>query len=115
MRTASGYRCYDERALQELELVKAARSLGFSLKETKVILDVVRTGPAECSSVLEVARHRLAVLDSLLASLNEKRRRLSAAIERCGPRPCTITLSRLATDVIGRGARGDDVGRIDTP
>lgn len=101
VRTAAGYRRYDERALEELELVKAARSLGFSLNEIKGILGVVRAGPARCSPVLEVARRRLAKLDDVLASLKQTRTALAAAIDRCGPRPCTITLSRLATDVMG--------------
>ena len=45
VRTAVGYRHYDARALEELELVKAARSLGFSLNEITGILGVVRPGP----------------------------------------------------------------------
>ena len=105
VRTAAGYRRYDERALEELALVKAARSLGFSLNEVKGILGVVRAGPARCSPVLEVARRRLAELDDVLASMKQTRTALAAAIDRCGPRPCTITLRRLATDVIGHTPR----------
>jgi len=105
VRTAAGYRRYDERALEELALVKAARSLGFSLNEVKGILGVVRAGPARCSPVLEVAKRRLAELDDVLASMKQTRTALAAAIERCGPRPCTITLGRLATDVIGHAPR----------
>lgn len=105
VRTAAGYRRYDERAIEELELVTAARSLGFSLNEVNGILAVVRAGPAHCSPVLEVARHRLAELDQVIASLKQKRTALAAAIDRCGPRPCTITLSRLTTDVIGHAPR----------
>jgi DNA-binding transcriptional MerR regulator len=105
VRTAAGYRRYDERALEELDLVRAARSLGFSLNEVKSILGVVRTGPARCSLVLEVAKRRLAELDDVLASVKQTRTALAAAIDRCGPRPCTITLSRLATDVIGHAPR----------
>ncbi len=105
VRTAAGYRRYDERALEELELVKAARSLGFSLNEVKGILAVVRARPAHCSPVLEVARRRLAELDRVLASMKQTRTALAAAIDPCGPRPCTITLSRLATNVIGQTPR----------
>jgi DNA-binding transcriptional MerR regulator len=104
-RTAAGYRRYDEQAVEELALVKAARSLGFSLNEVKDILGVVRTGPARCSPVLEVARRRLAELDNVLASMKQTRTALAAAIDRCGPRPCTITLSRLASSVIGQVPR----------
>jgi len=105
LRTAAGYRRFDERAIQEIELVKSARSLGFSLKEVKGILGVVRTGPARCTPVLEAARRRLAELDDVLASMKRTRTALAAAIERCGPRPCTITLSQLASDVIGQARR----------
>jgi len=105
VRTAAGYRRYDERAIEELELVKGARSLGFSLNEIKDILGIVRARPARCSPVLQVARRRLAELDDVLASMKRKRTALAAAIDRCGPRPCTITLSRLATDVIGHAPR----------
>jgi len=109
VRTAAGYRSYEERALEELELVKAAQwlgfSLSFSLNEIKGILGVVRAGPARCSPVLEVAKRRLAELDDVLASMKQTRTALAAAIDRCGPRPCTITLSRLATDVMGHAPR----------
>jgi DNA-binding transcriptional MerR regulator len=104
LRTAAGYRRFDERAIQENELVKAARSLGFSL-EVKGILDVVRAGPARCTPVLEVARRRLAELDDVLASMKRTRTALAAAIDRCGPRPCTISLSQLASGVIGQVRR----------
>lgn len=105
VRTTGGYRRYDERALEELELVKAARSVGFSLGELKGILGVVRAGPARCLPVLEVARRRLAELDEHLASMKQTRKALAAAIDRCGPRPCTITRSRLAADFIGQRRR----------
>jgi DNA-binding transcriptional MerR regulator len=114
LRTTAGYRRYDEWVVEELDLVKAVRSLGFSLKEVKAILGVVRAGPAPCSPVLEVARRRLAEIDDVLAALKRKRTALAAAIVRCVPRPLSDHRKSLATDILGthRGAAVAAIGDL---
>lgn len=66
-RSASGYRVYDQAAARQLQFVKKAQALGFSLDEIRVILNLRGGGKKTCDRVLAIAE----------ATLDETERRLS--------------------------------------
>lgn len=98
-RTASGYRRYGSRAVEELGFIHKAQSLGFSLDEIRQILDLGRSGRAPCASVLAIAEAHLATLEQRMSQLAQLREQLSEAIRgwKDGgvPTECASTLCGL--------------------
>jgi DNA-binding transcriptional MerR regulator len=90
VRTESGYRLYDESVLEQLEFVKRAQALGFSLAEIARITAESRAGHSPCAEVREIVRERLRELDERLAELKRYRKDLAAALDdwdQAGDRP----------------------------
>jgi DNA-binding transcriptional MerR regulator len=79
-RTESGYRLYDEAVVEQLEFIRQAQTLGFSLAEIARITAESRAGHSPCAEVREIVRARLAELDERLAELKRYRRELAATL-----------------------------------
>jgi DNA-binding transcriptional MerR regulator len=79
-RTESGYRLYDESIVEQLEFIRRAQSLGFTLAEIARITNESRAGNSPCAEVREIVRGRLAELDERLAELERYRRDLAATL-----------------------------------
>jgi len=79
-RTEGGYRLYDAEALDTLEFIKRAQTLGFTLDEIKRIIAESRAGQSPCSEVREVVRQRLAELDERMAQMQRYRDELAATL-----------------------------------
>ncbi|HEY0003581.1 MAG TPA: heavy metal-responsive transcriptional regulator [Pyrinomonadaceae bacterium] len=81
-RTVSGYRLYDEKALDRLAFIKRAQMLGFSLDEIRQIIAESEAGQSPCAGVREVVRKRLQELDERMAQMRRYRRELALALEQ---------------------------------
>ena len=81
-RSGSGYRRYSEATVAELEFIKKARALGFSLDEIGEILQLRRSGKRPCARVMDLAKARLADVDEQMRRLSAFRTQLAAEISR---------------------------------
>lgn len=72
-RSASGYRVYDHAAARQLQFVKKAQTLGFSLDEIRRILSLRGGGKKTCARVLAIAEATLAETERRLAELQSFR------------------------------------------
>jgi DNA-binding transcriptional MerR regulator len=79
-RTESGYRLYDEGVLEQLEFIRRAQALGFSLAEIARVIADRRAGQSPCAEVREIVRARLRELDERLAELQRYRGELAATL-----------------------------------
>jgi DNA-binding transcriptional MerR regulator len=75
-RTASGYRAYDEDALERLRFIQGAQRLGLRLRDIADLLLVRDTGACPCEPAEELLRRRLAELDAEMARLAALRTQL---------------------------------------
>lgn len=82
-RTASGYRDYDEPALQRLRFVQRARSLGFSVRECANLLALYEDKQRASAEVKGLAREHVAQIDAKIAELRAMRRTLGKLIDKC--------------------------------
>ncbi|MDB5580908.1 MAG: MerR family transcriptional regulator [Bradyrhizobium sp.] len=71
-RRLSGYRDYDERALEIILFITRARGLGFSLAEVAAHLESPRDHTRK-SRLLSTMEKKIRELDSLLADLRKRR------------------------------------------
>ncbi len=91
-RTASGYRDFDEPALDRLAFIRAAQAVGLSLGEIRGIVALRDAGETPCGHVLELLRDRSAKLDQRIAELRSLRaelRRLEERARALDPADCS--------------------------
>lgn len=81
-RSGGGYRRYSEATVAELEFIKKARALGFSLEEIAEIVQLTRAGKRPCARVMDLAKARLADVDDQMRKLSAFRNQLAAEISR---------------------------------
>lgn len=103
-RSASGYRDYDESALDRLGFIRAAQAVGLSLGEIRGIVALRDGGDTPCGHVLDLLRARSAELDRRIAELRSLRGELHRLVERaesldpadCDPRGICHIIARPA-------------------
>jgi MerR family copper efflux transcriptional regulator len=81
-RTEGGYRLYDGEALDTLDFIKRAQTLGFTLEEIKRIIAESRAGESPCDEVREIVRQRLTELDQRLAQMQQYRNALAHTLKQ---------------------------------
>lgn len=79
-RSASGYRLSPAQALSRVRLIRGALAIGFSVRELAVILAERDRGGSPCHRVRELARQKLAVVESSLRDLQIWRRELKTTL-----------------------------------
>ncbi len=87
-RTQSGYREYGPNELNQLNFVRHAKSLGFSLDEIRQILRTRSQGECPCTDVLAVAEQHLAQISQQIAQLEQFKQQLARAVrewKKAGP------------------------------
>jgi len=78
-RTRVGYRLYDEDAVARVRFIKAAQSLGLSLREIRELI-ALGAERSPCGRVRKLLREKLQALDRRIAELRAFRRELAAQI-----------------------------------
>ena len=81
VRSASGYRLYDEGVIERLAFIKKAQTLGFTLDEIRRIIEDARAGESPCEEVREIVRQRLAELDERLREMKRYRQELAQTLK----------------------------------
>jgi len=93
-RTSSGYRDYDEGALERLGFIKAAQAVGFSLGEIKEVLAFGDRGEAPCLHVTQLMEKRIRSLSGHIHGLEQMRSELERLVKKAktlpGPNPGTF-------------------------
>ena len=82
-RGANNYRIYDGRILQELDLIKKLKNVGFTLNEIK---DLKRMGALDmisCGTVGPLVKEKLTKIEEQLAELKEQKRKLLLLMQSC--------------------------------
>lgn len=82
-RTPAGYRVYDTDHIARLKFILRARELGFSIEETRGLLDLVDGGDQTCAEVKARTEHHLADVRAKIADLRRIEKVLSATAARC--------------------------------
>ena len=94
-RQPSGYRDYATDAVLDLQFIKRAQQLGFSLKEISELLSISREPDATAAEVKQLAEEKLADLADKIRSLQRMKRALRKVAESCPGRGPTSDCSIL--------------------
>jgi DNA-binding transcriptional MerR regulator len=82
VRSASGYRRYAEDAVRELQFIRKARALGFSLDEISEIVKLTRSGKTPCARVMSLAHQHLEAVQERIRLLETFRDQLATELAR---------------------------------
>ena len=85
-RTPSGYRDYDEAAVERLSFVRAAQVVGLTLGQIREVIAFRDQGEPPCALVLDLIRLRSAELGARIAEM----RRIKAELDHLAERARTL-------------------------
>lgn len=81
-RTGSGYRQYGEQELKQLQFIRQAKSLGFTLDEIREIIRSRGRGQCPCTDVIAIAERHLGDVTEQIQTLEAFKSELTAAIRQ---------------------------------
>ena len=82
-RSDAGYRLYGGDAVRRVRFILQAKELGFTLSETRELLDLRVTDTAACDDVAARARAKIEAVDSRICDLRRVRRALDELLAAC--------------------------------
>ncbi len=85
-RLDSKYRIYDTDSLKQIRFIRAAKSMGFSLKEIHELLRLRASTPGRCEGVQTKAANKLKEVRERMASLKKLESTLLELISDCKKR-----------------------------
>lgn len=91
-RTPSGYRDYDEAAVERVRFVRDAQATGLTLAEIASVLELKDAGSTSCRHTTDLLHRHLADLDEQIRRLTDARRELTELAQRAAdldPAACT--------------------------
>lgn len=81
-RKRSGYRFYDEKSFLRLGFIKRTKELGFSLRETKTLLDLASKN-ASCASIKKQTEEKISDIEQRISDLHRIKTALQSLAESC--------------------------------
>lgn len=88
-RTHTGYRMYPVEAVQRIQFIKKAKSIGFTLAEIRALVASAQQGGKTCEAADDWARQKLKILDKQIKLLTQLQTRLDRHRRRWrGRLPC---------------------------
>ena len=81
-RSGANYRLYPPAALRQVQFIKKAQALGFTLEEIKEILGLRERGRAPCRCVADMAQKHLRKLNAQIATLQKFQKSLATVVPR---------------------------------
>ena len=82
-RLPSGYRDYDDDAVERLRFIRRAKALGFTLGEIQELLQLSARREEDMAGMKAAAIQKLADVDAKLAELQRIRQGLTELVESC--------------------------------
>ncbi len=82
-RSASGYRIYSDRDVQNLRFIRQCRDLGLSLERIGLLLNLWRNDQRASSEVKQIALAHVAELETKIADMRSMANTLQQLADRC--------------------------------
>ena len=83
IRSSGGHRIYDESHLKRLSFIRRTRELGFTLKETRALLELVDGGEYTCAEVRDRTVVHLNDVAQKIRDLQKMQRTLDTMVSKC--------------------------------
>jgi MerR family mercuric resistance operon transcriptional regulator len=82
-RSSGGFRLFSQSDVADLEFIRNAQELGFSLQEIRDLLTLRNARPPDCGEVEMLLEHKIASVRAKISALRKLERELTRAMMRC--------------------------------
>lgn len=83
---SNGYKIYPESLVEDLQLIRLAKDLGFTLKEIKGMVMLMQKGQLGRSNINELLIHKIEEIDRRISDLKLLKKRLALELKKtCSP------------------------------
>ncbi|GGK62644.1 Cu(I)-responsive transcriptional regulator [Amphritea balenae] len=82
-RAANGYRVYSDQQLEMLRFIKRARDMGFSLEESRELLEISLNPSRTSATVKQKAEQQIQRIDQQIEALQQMRALLQQSADQC--------------------------------
>lgn len=82
-RSSGGFRLFSQSDVADLEFIRNAQELGFSLLEIRDLLNLRNTRPPHCGEVEMLLEHKIGSVRAKISALRKLERELMWAMKRC--------------------------------
>lgn len=82
-RSSGGFRLFSESDVADLEFIRNAQELGFSLQEIRDLLTLKNARPPDCGEVEILLEHKIASVRAKISALRKLERELTRTMMRC--------------------------------
>ena len=82
-RSGGGFRLFQEKDIENLQLIRSGQSLGFSLNEIRDLLSVRNGMSAPCADVKRLLERKLLSIRAKIAELNSLEGEIHTALDEC--------------------------------
>lgn len=89
-RRNNNYKEYTEETLRQIEAIQQIKQQGFTLKEAKGILYLLKTNTLDAERGRRYINHKIRVIERQIEELNRAKEGLMIAFERCGSDDCDV-------------------------
>ncbi|WP_028024564.1 Cu(I)-responsive transcriptional regulator [Enterovibrio calviensis] len=99
-RSDNGYRVYSERHINELQMIKRSRLVGFSLDECQSLLDMSRNPNRRSADVKQKALDKISEIDEKIIELKAMKATLKSLASTCpgDESSCCPIIAALSSD-----------------
>jgi DNA-binding transcriptional MerR regulator len=109
-RSESGYRAYDEGAVDRLRFIKGVQAFGLRLREVRELLDILDQGACPCGHTEILVNRRVAEINDEIERLGRVRKQLVTLADRLAkdPRPASAGRWPCEEQFVEKGGASDD-------
>jgi DNA-binding transcriptional MerR regulator len=113
-RTSAGYRVYSDATLEQVQFIKDAQRLGFSLEEIREVIRLKYSGQSPCDCVRKMLNGKLRELKDRIKQIDQMQREIATCLRvsrNRGPLPhivsliCPIVQNKRAVSVAPKDSR----------
>lgn len=103
-RSAGGYRLYGRESVDQLQFIQQSKAVGFTLKETKELIELRVSTQGTCQEVHDVARARLQQIHEKIEQLKQMEAGLKVLIDGCPAGTHSIDYCTIMSGLSGKEA-----------
>lgn len=107
-RSPAGYRLYGRECVDQLQFIQQSKAVGFTLRETKELIELRVSAQGTCQEVHDVARARLEQIHDKIEQLKQMEAGLQVLIDGCPAGTHSLDYCTIMSGLSGKKAASEN-------
>lgn len=91
-RRDNNYKEYTDETLRQLQAIQLMKSQGFTLKEARAIIDLVKNGTLDAERARKYIFRKVRGIDKQIGALQRTKQSLLEVADKCGSEDCDVAM-----------------------